>query len=174
MLTHWNKFANTDCLVVRVGQHTVYPIFRVGYTTLTSVCDEKYINGEIGKCDHIDVMIRDPEERFVSGINEYSRQNNIDVEDVWHLTNMGKLHDRHFIPQYIWLMHLYRYYKGNVTIRPFEYIKKITHVHRNKDKKKTKVRVLQSFVVPDYYLRGLYGHTLPLVDIVRRYKDVLS
>lgn len=174
MLTHWNKLLNTDCLVVRVGQHVVYPIFRVGYTTLTSICDERYVNETIGQCDHIDILIRNPDERFVSGINEYSRQNNLDVEDVWHLANTDKLHDRHFIPQYIWLMHLYRYYKGNVTIRPFEYLQEITHVHKNKDQKKIKVRVLKSFTEPDYYLRGLYDQTLPLVDIVRRYKDVLS
>ena len=47
MLTHWNKLLNTECIVVDVGPHTIYPIFRVGHSTLMSVCDKKYVNKEI-------------------------------------------------------------------------------------------------------------------------------
>ncbi len=71
MLTHWNKLLNTDCVVVAVGPHTIYPIFRVGQSTLMSVCDRKYVNKEIDYCNHVEIMIREPEERFVSGVNEY-------------------------------------------------------------------------------------------------------
>ena len=106
MLTHWNKLLNTDCIVVDVGPHTVYPIFRVGQSTLMSVCDKKYTNDEIQNCNHVDILIRDPEERFISGVNEYCVQHDLDVQETWNLVNNGKLYDRHFTPQYIWLMNL--------------------------------------------------------------------
>ena len=175
MLTHWNKLLNTDCVVVQVGGHVVYPIFRVGYSTLMSVCGEQHINQEIKKLKNIDVMIRNPEERFVSGVNEYSRQNNVPVTHTWDQINDGKLHDRHFAPQYIWLLHLYKYYKGTITIRPFEYIRQITTAHVNKSHTKTKIPICEKFVKADRYLTKLYNQTVSLPDIVKRYKkNVLS
>ena len=174
MLTHWNKLLNTDCLVVKTGVHTVYPIFRVGWSTLTAVCDTTFVNGEIKKCRHIDVMIRDPEQRFVSGVNQYCVENSLDVHKVSQAISAGELVDRHFAPQYIWLLHLSRYYRGEITLRPFTHIKKITNVHQNKSKSKIKVPVCAPFVDVDYKLIKYLGQTLSLPDLVRRYKNVLS
>lgn len=175
MLTHWNRLLNTDCVVVRVGGYVVYPIFRVGYSTLMSVCSEKHINHDIKLFNNIDVMIRDPEERFVSGVNEYSRLNGMPVQQAWGLINDGKLYDRHFTPQYIWLLHLYKYYKGKITIRPFEYIGQITAAHVNKSHQKKKVPICENFVEADRHLTRLYNQTVSLQDIVKRYKkNVLS
>jgi len=174
MLTHWNKLLNTDCIVVEVGPHTVYPIFRVGQTSLMTVCDKKYVNTEIGKCKHIDVMIRDPEVRFVSGVNEYCRQNNLDVKETWEFINKGQVHDRHFTPQYFWLMHLYRFYKGDITIRPFNYISNITQVHLHKSNSSVDVPVCEPYVKADRHLIKYYNQTVALEDLITRYKNVLS
>ena len=174
MLTHWNKLLNTDCTVVDIGPHTVYPIFRVGFTTLSSVCERKYVNKQIAECKHIDVMIRDPGDRFVSGINEYSRQNNLDVEETWKLVEQGKLVDRHFAPQYMWLLHLYKFYKGAVTILPFNHIKKITSVHKRKGYRREPVTLLKSFVEIDYALTEHYYETFELGELIKRYRNVLS
>lgn len=174
MLTHWNKLFNTDCVVVDVGPHTVYPIFRVGQSTLMSVCDRKYVNKEIDHCNHVDIMIREPEERFVSGVNEYCRQNKLDVESTWNEINQGRTHDRHFTPQYIWLLHLYKFYKGFVTIRPFNHISNITEVHMHKSKSKIEVPVIESFVAVDRHLTNYYNETVNIGYLIKRYKHALS
>ena len=174
MLTHWNKLLNTDCTVVDIGPHTVYPIFRVGFTTLSSVCERKYVNKQIAECKHIDVMIRDPGDRFVSGINEYSRQNNLDVEETWKLVEQGKLVDRHFAPQYMWLLHLYKFYKGTVTILPFDHIKQITSVHERKDDINKPVPLLKSFLNVDHAIIEHYNETFELGKLIERYRNVLS
>lgn len=174
MLTHWNKLLNTDCTVVDIGPHTVYPIFRVGFSTLSSVCERKYVNKQIAECKHIDVMIRDPGDRFVSGINEYSRQNNLDVEETWKLVEQGKLVDRHFAPQYMWLLHLYKFYKGTVTILPFDHIKQITSVHKREDYINTPVPLLKSFLNVDYAIVQHYNETFGLGRLIERYRNVLS
>ena len=174
MLTHWNKLLNTDCTVVDIGPHTVYPIFRVGSTTLSSVCERKYVNKQIAECKHIDVMIRDPGDRFVSGINEYSRQNNLDVEETWKLVEQGKLVDRHFAPQYMWLLHLYKFYKGTVTILPFDHIKQITSVHERKDDINKPVPLLKSFLNVDHAIIEHYNETFELGKLIKRYRNVLS
>jgi len=176
MLTHWNKLLNTDCIVVDVGPHTVYPIFRVGQTTLMSVCDKKYTNEEIHCCNHVDVLIRDPEERFISGVNEYCVQHKLDVQETWNLVNSGKLYDRHFTPQYIWLMHLHKFHKGTVTLYPFSDIKKFTNTHKGKwnNKKwgeKLPLAQIENFVDKDLLLLKHLNKTLTLKELL---KNVLS
>jgi len=174
MLTHWNKLLNTDCIVVQTKAHTVYPIFRVGYSTLMRVHKKKFVNNQIAQCDEITVVIREPGERFVSGVNEYARQHSMEVHDTWELIDKGQLHDRHFTPQYLWLMHLSKYHKGNITIRPFEYLGQITDLHLNQSKTRTEVPVIGSFVRVDESLKRYYNKTVSLTDIVRRYRHVLS
>jgi len=175
MLHHWNKLLNTDCTVIDIGPHTVYPIFRVGSSSLLGIADKKYINRQIAKCEHIDILIRDPGDRFVSGLNKYCRQNNLDVGETWELVEQGKLVDRHFAPQYMWLLHLYKFYKGTVTLKPFRDIKKITNKHVNKDKsKKVAVALLRSFVEVDYKLMEHYNKTIQIGELVKGLKHVLS
>ena len=165
---------NTDCVVVDVGPHTIYPIFRVAQSTLMSVCDRKYINKEIDYCNHVNIIIRDPETRFVSGVNEYCRQNKLDVSDTWKLVNEGKVVDRHFAPQYIWLLHLYKYYKGFITIRPFKHISNITDVHIHKSKSKIDIPVCEPFVAVDRHLTKYYNQTVNIGYLIKRYRHVLS
>ena len=113
MLKHWNKLLNTDCIVVDVGPHTVYPIFKNGSSSLMSVSNKTYVNKQISECKSIDIIIRDPETRFVSGLNENCQQNNLDVKDTWDLVYEDKLINRHFAPQWLWLLHLYKFYSYN-------------------------------------------------------------
>ncbi len=174
MLTHWNNLLNTDCVVVRIGPHTIYPIFRVGQSTLMSICDQKYINKEIDYCNHVEIMIRKPEDRFVSGVNEYCRQHKLDVQSTWKEINEGRIHDRHFTPQYIWLLHLYKFYKGFVTIRPFKHILNITDVHIHKSESKIDVPVIESFVAVDRHLTNYYNQTVNIGYLIKRYRHALS
>ena len=175
MLTQWNKLLNTDCTVVDIGPHTVYPIFRVGHTSLMASANNTYTNKQIAECKHIDILIRDPGERFVSGLNQYSRDNNLEVEETWDLVEQGRLVDRHFAPQYMWLFHLYKFYKGAVTLKPFSHIKKITNMHEKKDKrKKVSVALLKTFVEVDYKLMEHYNETTQLGDLIKEHRHALS
>ena len=171
----WNKLLTTDCLVIKVSNHFVYPIFRVGSTSLIADAEKKYVNHEIENCTHIDILLRDPRERFISGIHEYCRQNNRDVGQVWGLVQKGQLIDRHFAPQYMWLAHLYRYHEGPVTLRPFEYIKNITDKHKAKNRnKKKEIDVPQSFVDVDYCLMKFIGQRVQLKTLIEECKHVVS
>jgi hypothetical protein len=137
--------------------------------------DNTYTNKQIAKCKHIDILIRDPGERFVSGLNQYSRDNNLEVEETWDLVEQGRLVDRHFAPQYMWLFHLYKFYKGDVTLKPFSHIKKITNMHEKKDKrKKVSVALLKSFVEVDYQLMDHCGKTIQLGDLIKEHRHALS
>lgn len=175
MLTHWNKLLNTDCVVLRTHNNKlIYPIFRNGYSSLIKTHQQKFINEEIGSCNHIDVVIRDPDVRFVSGVNEYCRQNSLDIKSTHDAIKAGQVVDRHFAPQYIWLLHLSKYYKGLITIRPFDKLNQYTYAHENRSPLNINVPILDEYVAVDKSLVEYYDKEVALQEIVRRYKDVLS
>lgn len=168
---------NTDCTVVGIGHHTVYPIFRVGSSSLLASADKKYINHEIKHCRHIDILIRDPRDRFISGLKQYCSKNNLEIDVTWQLVKAGKLIDRHFAPQYMWLLHLYKFYRGAVTLRSFEHIKTITDTHINRtnnNSNKEGVLALETFIEIDYPLTQHFNKTTELGDLIKENKHVLS
>jgi len=178
MLTHWHKLLTGDCTVIRIGRFTVYPIHRVGHTSLMSVAEEKYVNEQITKLDHIDVLIRDPEQRFISGVNEYCRQRKLSIDETYKKILDNKLIDSHFMPQYIWLMKLYRFYKGQITIRPFQFIANITdvHLHAGSNNNKLIVEPIDRFIQVDKEIiqNTTVQRQHSLKDIIKDYKHVLS
>lgn len=175
MIKDWHKLFTTECNVIDIENFTVYPIFRVGWTSLTSLTKKIYTNKEISNCKKITVLIRNPNDRFISGLNYYCKSNNLNINETHKLVKQGKLIDRHFVPQYMWLLHLYKFYKGPVTIKPFESISKMISVHKKKDKeKKIKVPVIDKLVKIDHKLMAHYNETVFLGDIIKKYKNVLS
>tara|TARA_A100000164_G_C21812763_1_gene726370 strand:- start:23 stop:547 length:525 start_codon:yes stop_codon:yes gene_type:complete len=165
-----------DCVVCKIGSRAVYPIFRVGSQSLRTEATKTYTNEEI-KFANIDVLIRDPGDRFVSGVNEYARQIDANVESTWQQIHDGKIIDKHFAPQYVWLMHLQKFHSGTVTLYPFEDIKLFTNLHKDKweltdrPKKKVDVALLKDFVEKDYKLLDHLNKTLTLRKLL---KNVLS
>jgi len=174
MLKNWGKLLNTDCSVVKVNGFTVYPIFRNGSTSLMSVCSKTLLNEQIGTCDHVEILIRDPEERFSSGLNEYARNNKLSVEDVVEQIKNNDLIDRHFAPQYLWLMHLYRFYKGKVTLRPFKDISRFCDIHRHKSVNNKKVPAIDNFVNVDKQLTTYMYKEVYLEVIIKGCRHALS
>ena len=175
MLTHWNKLLTTDCTVVKIKEAMVYPIFRVGSTSIMASANEVYTNNDINGIDNILVLLRDPAERFVSGLNEYCLQNKLEIHTALQMVDKGELMDRHFAPQYIWLLHLSRFHSGSVTLLPFEHIKKLTNLHRRDTiPSRIQIRPLEKFVEIDRELVTMVGQTLKLETLVKRFKHVLS
>lgn len=167
----------TDCTVVKVGTYFVYPIHRVGHTSLMSVAEEKYVNKEIAKLSRIDVLWREPKARFVSGVNEYSKHRKITVAETYDQIKNNALVDSHFMPQYFWLLNLCRFYKGEVTIRPFQFIANITDAHeRNDTPNKVYVEPPEQFVKVDSEIikNTTVRRTYLLEDIIKEYRHVLS
>ena len=175
MLKHWATLLNTDCQVFQVGEHTVYPIFKNGYSSLNKDKDKVYLNDEIAQCSNITVLLRDPEARFVSGVNEYCNITKMKIEEAYPLIKQGHIVDRHFAPQYIWLMHLYKFYKGNVVLKPFAHIQNITDKHLiTIGDNKTDVETIEDFVSVDRQLLKQVDQTHDLGELISKYKHALS
>ena len=176
MLTHWNNLLTRDCTVVKVGEYTVYPIHRVGLSSLMDDADITYTNSEISKLQHINVLIREPEARFISGVNTYARLNKLDVHSVYEKVKNDELVDSHFIPQYLWIMNLYRFFKGEITIRPFSFIANITDVHKHKNEPSIHLEPLKRFTDVDAEIikNTSVQRRYFIKDFIKDYKQVLS
>lgn len=103
----------------------VYPIFKNARTSLEEYARKKelpvYVNEEINKLSNVTIYLREPIERFVSGVNTYFYQEQLPLlsqtlTDIEH----KRLVNKHFAPQYIWLFALHKYFDGYVTIRQYK------------------------------------------------------
>jgi hypothetical protein len=173
-LSHWNTLLNTDCKVYRINGNYVYPIFKNASSSLHQVHDQVLHNEEITQCDDIHILIRDPADRFVSGINTYTKQQNMEIDEVMKQLKEGELMDRHFSPQWIWLLHLRRFYNGKVTLRAFEKITDYCKLHINKADNKTTVEVPSTFISTDLELIKYFEKSISLDKIIKECKSVLS
>ena len=113
------------CEVIQLTpQRFIYPIFKNGYTSLDIHAQAQkckiLFNEQIRKLTDINVIIRNPQERFISGINTYVyntlRDNpNLDLDTIIYFAETYLFLNRHYAPQFSWLVNLTRYADKNTT-----------------------------------------------------------
>jgi hypothetical protein len=126
MLKKLIKVLAADCEVIKFNDEKFfYPIFKNGRSSLTIYAKKNNLtflkNKEISNIKKkITVFLRCPEERFISGIYTffYLTCDQLIDENILKKIEKFDIIDRHFIPQYIWLLHLYKYFKGNIEFKP--------------------------------------------------------
>jgi hypothetical protein len=121
MLSHLDRVLFPDlCEVVEIipSQRYVYPIFKNGHSSLllAKIKNEwrVYINQQIQKINSVDIIVRNPQDRLISGINtfiQHTLRNNPELDQLtvqWFAQNYLYL-DRHYCPQFLWLLNLAKY-----------------------------------------------------------------
>ena len=109
-----------SCEVIQISsQQFVYPIFKCGRSSLTWGMASRgwtFVSTEdIGKITApIKIFLRDPCERFLSGVNTYlqhleSEGNDLDTHTVLYFVNRYLFLNRHYAPQFFWLLNLARF-----------------------------------------------------------------
>jgi hypothetical protein len=114
-----------DCEVIKFNnEQFFYPIFKNGRSSLTIYAERNNLpllkNKEILNLKKITVFLRSPEERFVSGVYTFfylTNNQSIDENTLKKIENFDIV-NRHFIPQYLWLLHLHKYFKGIIEFKP--------------------------------------------------------
>jgi hypothetical protein len=128
-----------DCEVVELPVHKqyVYLIHKNGSSSLRKdICSfnyKVYKNKDLCQLSLIDVYIRSPLERYISGVNTYlqhlQRDNsNLDYDTcLWFATRYSFL-NRHYLPQFLWLVNLSRFISPDckIRLRKFSDFSKIT------------------------------------------------
>jgi hypothetical protein len=116
------------CEVIEIepSQRYIYPIFKNGHSSLVyHARDEKFkilINEQIKRLDVIDVVLRNPVDRFIVGVNAYVYNEKLehpqlDVKTIIYFAETYLFLNRHYAPQISWLLNLNRYTSPTAKLR---------------------------------------------------------
>jgi len=144
MLSHLDRIIFPDrCEVLEVvpSQRYVYVIFKNGHSSFGAFEIKNpgrvVVNQQIQKLTNIDVIVRDPQDRLVSGINTFIQHTVRDNPDLdpptveWFALNYLSL-NRHYASQFSWILNLARYSDPNTTLNflPMSAVGDITGLDR--------------------------------------------
>lgn len=143
MLTPIDKFLYSDnCAVIKLDSEYIFPIYKNGSTSLYKHChaiNGTVLSGENLKNinDDITVIVRDPIERFKSGVatvlyNLKNKHPDLDINTVEFLLKKYRYLDVHYMPQFHWLLNLARFVNPTVNFQ-FKSMSYLAHLTESKE-----------------------------------------
>jgi len=132
-----------SCEVIEMtaSQQFVFPIMKNGSSSFLVQVEHRpdwklITNDDIGNItDTITVIIREPRDRFISGVNTYLQHLNrdypeLDRKTVLWFVNQYLFLNRHYCPQFFWLLHLNRFMSPGtrIELRGMEDLDSLTNV----------------------------------------------
>lgn len=168
-----------ECEVLELGfGNFVYPIFKNGSSSLKADNPVVITNKKISAIGNISVYLRDPFERYVSGVQTYLRQNpHLDRATALSMIDEYLFLNRHFALQFHWLVNLRRYYNNWLTFKSVSELGDITENTWNAlERDQTIVdyfkenKKLHFYLELDKFLLKYIGHTVKFVHILAELK----
>ena len=194
MLSHIDRELFPDrCEVVVFNdpQRYVYPIFKNGRSALTQYAKRHslnvLLNQQISRIDKIEIYLRNPLERFISGISTFGQMTmrdhpGLDKDTVEWFAERYLFLNRHYSTQFSWILNLSRYandsclfslnhvdiLKNTLGLKEPEGVGPVTEAQRD--------RILQHpeidmYVRLDQSLVGLIGQTVTMKEICSNMRD---
>ena len=107
-----------EVIEIEASQRYIYPIFKNGSSSLIEHARQQnykiLINEQIKRAPIIDVILRDPLLRYISGVQKFvhdvKKENpTLDVDTILYFAENYLFLNRHYAPQLSWLINLSRY-----------------------------------------------------------------
>jgi len=164
-----------ECEILEVAKNRyVYPIHKNGSTSLHNSGFRKLAQSEIGKLDIIEVFVRDPIERYVSGVSKFINDSDFDYYTVLHFVENYLFLNNHYAPQFYWLLNLQRFTQAKMLLRPVSELCTVTKLHDNQSETNKLVSPtdkVEFYMKLDQVLVGeLLGRTVTFKQIVQTIK----
>ena len=181
------------CEVVHLPNHDqwVYLIQKNGHSSLRLQQAQDslvvYTNSDIKTLEYVDVYIRNPQARYVSGVNTYlqhleKQYPELDPTTVLWFVKRYKFLNSHYLPQFYWLANLSRYLnqEAKIRFRNFKDIASITQFHNRSGIKKPLTHFvdrvlddhdLEIWLCIDQILLDLQGQQLTWTQLLEYYKN---
>lgn len=186
---HFTKLFTSDVKVLKTNGDYLLQIFKNGSTSYGQYATNNKLsflkNQEIKNIKIINVFLRDPVERFASGVNAYCffNKKNLDKDLLDDIKNF-RVVDKHFIPQIFYLFHLSKFFKNNVKIQSLDNLKsyipynlKPSYDHSTfKDRKKIILSIEHKKYVEDdkKLIKKYLNKTIKLEELIKDFRYVLS
>jgi hypothetical protein len=172
-----------DVLEIVPSQRYVYPIYKNGSSSLYNSGFRLVDYNELKNLSVVDIYVRNPYDRFVTGVNTFLHHNaDLDRATVLHFIKNYLFLNRHFCPQFHWLVNLQRFTHANIRINHVDSLSDITElkINQNNDfsiKEYVDTEKLHFYLSIDKVLtEDLLGQTVSFPDIVKiikaKYPDV--
>lgn len=164
----------------------VLMIFKNAYTSLEKyhkITDARiYVDKEVESLEHINILLRDPKKRFVSGVNSFLSLEKVKLDDALkEKIETKQILNLHFCPQVYWLLNLYRYYKGPVTFYDYTDVEMFIPNHNNPPVSKLTDSTRQQienikydFEIDTKLVDNFLNKTVSLQSVIKEFKDALS
>tara|TARA_R110002153_G_scaffold112281_5_gene254295 strand:+ start:4573 stop:5181 length:609 start_codon:yes stop_codon:yes gene_type:complete len=110
----------------------VYQIHKNGSTTLEKIKIRSLSLNEIKQLDTVDIFVRDPYQRFLSGIKTYAFKLNVDIKELCKIVNDVYFLNNHFCPQLFWIINLHRFTNAKIRINHLDSLTSLTDINLNK------------------------------------------
>jgi len=114
------------CEVIKFDTAYIYPIFKNGSSSLIRYAQQQgyktIVNTQIKKAETIEIILRDPLSRFLSGFNTFvyttKRDNpHLDTNTIIYFAENYLFLNRHYAPQLSWLLNLSKYLNTDTNLR---------------------------------------------------------
>lgn len=172
-----------DVLEIVPSQRYVYPIYKNGSSSLYESGFRLVGHDELPNIDIVDIYVRNPYDRFATGVNTFLQHNSsLDRATALYFINNYLFLNRHFCPQFHWLVNLQRFTNAKIKINPIDTLSDITVLRSNQSQdplldEALNTEKLHFYLSIDKVLtEDLLGKTVPFKLIVQtirhRYPDV--
>jgi hypothetical protein len=166
-----------DVLEIVPSQRFVYPIYKNGSSSLYNSGFRRVDHHELKNISTIDIYVRDPYDRFVTGVNTFLKHNqNLDRKTALHFITEYLFLNRHFCTQFHWLVNLQRFTDAKIVINPIESLSKITPIKDNQSEDLILDQILNTEKIHFYLsidkvlINDLLGKTVTFKLIVQTIK----
>lgn len=166
-----------DVLEIVPSQRYVYPIYKNGSSSLYNSGFRLMDHDELPTISVVDIYVRNPYDRFVTGVNTFlQHNNNLDRATAIHFVNDYLFLNRHFCPQFHWLVNLQRFTDAKIRINPISTLSDITALRVNQSEdplldEALSTEKLHFYLSIDKVLtEDLLGKTVPFKLIVQTIK----
>jgi len=168
-----------DCLILKLQDYYIYPIFKNGSSSLNQSGYTVVSPDEYADIPEITVFVRDPFERYLSGVNTFVQHNPAyHQETLVHIISKNLFLDRHFCLQFHWLVNLQRFTQAPIKLKPMSELNHVIDVHNNVSKNKSFREVFATHNKLHFYLAldkvlfyDLIGQTVDFKQILTTLKQ---
>lgn len=168
------------CEVFEVApQRFVYPIYKNGYSSLSNSGFRTLAMTELPSLDTVEIFVRNPVDRFFSGLNTWIEHNrHLDKDTMLFMAGNYLFINRHYVPQFHWLVNLHRFTQAQIKINPIEKLSTVTNLKLNENKNKVHYDIAY-FPKVAFYMQldkvlteTFLNQTVTFSEIVQAIKDI--
>lgn len=167
------------CEVLEVApQRFVYPIYKNGYSSLSNSGFKILPVTKLPQLDTVEIFVRNPIERFFSGLSTWLEHNDhLDRNTMLFMAGHHLFINRHYAPQFHWLVNLRRFTTAKIKINSIEDLSTVTNLRLNESRNKVHYDIMH-FPKVEFYMQvdkvlteTFLGQTVEFPEIVSAIKQ---